>query len=103
MLGPPADGRSVFGERPLAREHLVQHEAQRVHVGSRRDLAPFQLLRRHVTGRAGNLALIALLVVEIREPEIGEAGATPSVDQHVGRLQIAMQHLPIVYRCEPGA
>ena len=40
-------------ERALAGEELVEHEAERVDVAARRDLAAGELLGRHVGGRAG--------------------------------------------------
>ena len=94
---------AVDGERTLAREHFVQHETQRVDIGPRRHLAPFLLLRRHVAGRAGNFARVAPLVGEIRETKVREVRPTPSVDQHVRGLQIAMQDLAVVCRRKAGA
>ena len=94
---------TVDVERTLAREHFVQHETERVHVGPRRDLASFQLLRRHVAERSGNLARVAPLVHQIGETEVREVRLTPSVDQHVGGLQIAMQNPAVVCRRETGA
>ena len=90
-------------ERALAREHFVQHETERVHIGPRREPSPFQLLRRHVAGCPRNLGRVAPLVGQIRETEVREVRLAPSVDQHVRGLQIAMQNLAVVGRRETGA
>ena len=99
---PPSEG-AVDGERTLAREHFVQHETERVDIGPRRHFAPFLLFRRHIAGGAGDLGRVAPLVGEIRETEIREVRPTPSVDQHVRGLQIAMQNFAVVCRREAGA
>jgi hypothetical protein len=70
---------------------------------SRRELAPFQLLGRHVAERSCNVARVSTLVHQIREAEIGEVRLTPPVDQHVGRLQIAMQNFSVVCGRETSA
>jgi hypothetical protein len=94
---------AVEVERTLAREHFVQHQAQRVHVGPRRQFAPFLLFWRHVAECSCNLRGAAPLVGQIRETEIREVRPTPSVDQHVRGLQIAMQNLAVVCCRETGA
>ena len=61
------DGHEALaGERHLAREHLVEDDAQRVHVGVRADRAAARLLRRDVGARAEHRAGLrhALLDVE---------------------------------------
>ena len=103
VLRAPAENGAVDGERALAREHFVQHEPERVHVGPRRDLAPFLLFRRHVAGRSRDLGRVAPLVGEIRETKVRDARAASSVDQHVRGLQIAMQDAAVVCRRETGA
>ena len=52
------DGRRVVAaERRLAGDQLVQHAAERVEVGARRDFAAERLLRRHVRDRADEHAV----------------------------------------------
>ncbi len=103
VLRASAKNGAVDCERAFAREHFVQHQPERVHVGPRRDLAPFLLFRRHVAWRSRDLGRVAPLVGEIRETKVRDAGATSSVDQDVGRLQIAMQNAAVVCRRETGA
>ena len=56
-------------ERALAGEDLVEHEAERVDVAARRDLAAGELLGRHVGGRAGANRFAG----GARQPEVGDA------------------------------
>ncbi len=51
--------RRVADEGPDAGHHLVEHHAEGVDVGRRRDRPAFDLLGRHVGRRAGNLARVA--------------------------------------------
>ncbi len=102
-LRQSAGKRAIDGECALPREHLVQHEAQRVDVGPRRRPATFQLLRCHVAGRARNLWSIAPPGGEIGETEISEVCPTLSVDQDVRRLEISMQDAAVVRRREARA
>jgi hypothetical protein len=99
---PPRKAPST-GRAPLAREHFVQHETQRVHIGPRRNFASFLLFRRHVGWGARDLVSVAPLVGEIRETKVREVRPTPPVDQHVRGLQIAMQDFTVVRRRKAGA
>ncbi len=70
--------RRRAGERRIAGQHLVEHRAERVHVGARGDLAlAHRLLRRHVVRRAerhaglGHPAAAGLAGGE-RDAEVGD-------------------------------
>ena len=86
-------------ERSLAREHLVEHEAERVDVTPRRDLAAGELLGRHV-GRCPGAQRFA---GHAGESEVRDAHVTRSVEHHVGRLEIAMDDATFVGGGETGA
>ena len=80
----------------LTREHLVEHQPQRVDVAACRDLAPGLLLRRHVGGRAASQIADRDLFRERGQAEVGDAHLAPAVDHDVGRLQVAMQDPALV-------
>ena len=84
-----------FGDRPRVevrptREHLEEDQAQGVDVAAGRDLRARELLGRHVGGGPGE-GLAVCTFGGHGETEIGEAGPSPAVDHHVGRLQVAVQ------------
>ena len=76
---PDDAGWRVAAERPLARQHLVDHRAQRPDVAARVGLFPLHLLRRHVRHRPENRALRgagrAAASCVIPDNEMGAAGA----------------------------
>src|SRR6185369_1034216 len=49
-------GQTRGVESLLAREDFVKHQTMRIDVALRRQLLPFELFRRHVRGRSGDLA-----------------------------------------------
>src|SRR5439155_7913608 len=88
--------------RPSPREHLVEHEAERVDVGPGRDLLARELLRGHVSGGAPLRLLPAERLRDSRKPEVRDAGSTPAVEHDVGRLQVAVNDPLNVRGREPG-
>ena len=87
----------------LSDEKLVQHQAERVDVGPLRERrARRSLLGRHVARRPCER------VRDRQRPrdsdaEIGDPDQPVVVDQHVGRLEIAMKDALGVRRGQPGA
>ena len=104
ILGEPFDGdrvRVLLGERQALREELVEHDAQRVDIGSTIELFADELLGRHVRGRTGDrLRLLTergWLCGEDRDAEVGDHVALTAirpraahVDEDVLGLQISM-------------
>ncbi len=88
------------GERWLARDHLVDHAAERVDVSSPVDVGGSAgLLGTHVLRRADRQAGPGdrLLVASHRpgDPEVGHHGV-PIGDQDVGRLDVAVDEASLV-------
>mmetsp|Transcript_78763 Transcript_78763/g.217783 ORF Transcript_78763/g.217783 Transcript_78763/m.217783 type:complete len:391 (-) Transcript_78763:1595-2767(-) len=76
----------LSGVGVLARAHLVQQDAERVHVrGGRVAACAPEELRRHPVGRSASADLLLL-----REAEVGDLGAEARVHQHVLRLEVAV-------------
>ncbi len=86
----------VVGERRLAREHEEQHPAQRVHIRARIDRLAADLLRRDVIQGADPVVLRGRPACRQRglgQAEVAQVDVLVVVDQHVGRLDVAM-HVP---------
>ena len=95
--------RRVALERHAAREHLVEHDAERVDVGLRADAAPARLLGREVLGRADDRADLGhLRVAGVRDAEIGDLDAPVVADEHVVRLDVAVHHAVLVRVAQAG-
>ncbi|MCO5166675.1 MAG: hypothetical protein M9894_09950 [Planctomycetes bacterium] len=82
------------GER--ARQRHVEHDPEGPHVGGGGEGAQVarDLLGRHVDGRADQVALArerARRVVEARQAEVGDPRLAVGADQHVRRLEVAVQ------------
>ena len=101
---PRADGRHVAAEhlhqqlglgpalqRPLAREHLPEHQARGVDVGLRRDLAA-HLLRREVGDLAAHTAIGRRdePPVGLRHAKVGDLRGPVGADEHVLRRGVAV-------------
>ena len=86
----------VGAERDLAREHLVEHDPERVDVRLLGDLVAERLLGRHVVGRAEHAAggRKPVRLERARDAEVGDLGAPVHVDQHVLRLHVPV-HQPV--------
>ena len=99
----------VAPERRLPDEALVEHAAERVDVRPPVDLLAGDLLRRDVVDRAEQVAVVAdpgLVGDPLREPEVrqvdvvGAVGPGARVEQHVGRLHVAVHEPARVGRIE---
>ena len=91
-------------ERNLAGEHLVDDDAQRVHIGLAGDGLAEGLLGRHVVGRAEHAPVHreAFLGQGARDAEVGDLGAALAAQQNVLGLDVAVDDLLCV-RCAQGA
>ena len=108
----PSSCERVLGrERALARDHLEQHDADRVDVGARVDRpAADRLLGRHVVRRAdddvGLRGVAADVAAQAREAEVEDAdviaGAQLLADHDVRRLDVAVDDALRVRVREPG-
>ena len=85
----------VLRKRPLARQRLVEHAAERVDVGRHADLVPLDLLRRRVVDSPDEEPLLChLRSRELRDTEVRQEGAPARlVDEDVRRLDVAMHDL----------
>ena len=93
----PREGR-------LAGEALVEDAAEGIDVALPRRLLSFDQLRCEVVRRAEQLAVRgqARRVGAAREAEVGERCGALAVEQHVRRLDVAVQDAPDVERVEPA-
>ena len=87
--------------RALTTEHFVEHDSQAVLVAVRPHSLAIGagLLWSHVRRRAHNGAVVCKLVVGFREPrkaEVHEQGTAPTVEHHVSRLNVAVNHAFVV-------
>ncbi len=92
------------GERVLAREHLVQHDPERVDVRSGRERFEPDLLGGQVRGRAADHRSGRLLerAGSERDAEVRQVGVALLVEQDVGRLHVAVDDaLPVRRRRAP--
>ena len=100
----PVGGARIAG--PAARQQLVEQDAQPVHVRRGRDVPPLDLLRSRVLGREqaavgrgdrnGHARIVA---EELGQPEVEQLGVAAPVglgDEHVRRLEVAVDHEPAV-------
>ena len=70
------------------KQRLPQRDAERELITRRRDHLRGVLLGRHVRRRAGERAILCDDVVG--EAEVGDRDASAAIDQHVTRLEVAM-------------
>ena len=88
----------VAPKRRLPDEALVEHAAERVDVRPAVDVVPGDLLGREIVDRAEQVAVVRDLGVgdPLRDAEVGQVDvvgavrASAGVEQHVGRLHVAM-------------
>ncbi len=98
----PLRRRREAAHGELAREHLVEDDAQRVEIRPVIDRArALQLLGRHVVDRAHHVVgarqgVPACPGTELREAEIGDAHAARRVHEHVLGLDVAVDHALVV-------
>src|SRR6185295_14119866 len=83
-------------EQGPAGEHFVQHQSKRVDVALHRERRAGQLLGRHVGGGPGAIVGGGGAVGDNGETEVGDADLAAAVEHHVGRLEIAVDHAPLV-------
>ena len=86
-------------EREAAREHLEREHAHGIDVRAAIDVVAHHLLRRHVSGRADrqpNCGEVGRLAGSPSKAEVREHRASVGVDQHVGRLEVAMDDAGVV-------
>ncbi len=94
--------RRSGAERVPARPGVRDHPAPREHVGRGRERLAARLLRRHERGRAEDgLADQALGVDELGDAEVDHPGPERG-EQHVGRLEVAVDHPGAVDGAERG-
>jgi hypothetical protein len=86
----------------LARQELVQDEAERVQIAPDSRVPSRQLLGCHVSRYAGEYGFVADFVRNGRDAEVGHAGAAVAVNHHVGGFEIAMQDARVVRRRQPA-
>ena len=93
-------GVVVSTEGTLSREHLVEYHAERVHVRRRRQVAPRDLLGRHVRRRACDDGgrVVRLPLDPHREAEIEDSTAPLTIHHDVARLEIAVNDSDLVRR-----
>jgi hypothetical protein len=86
----------------LPGEQLEGDDGERVAVGGGRAALAHRLLRRDVRGRAEHLAGLGDLVLEPEpgDAEVGQREAVALVEQHVGRLDVAVDDPLLVRRVE---
>ena len=82
-------------------KQLVEDRGQPVYVGARTDPARVAagLLGRHVAGRAQHIAclrLVGVRVQQLRQAEVGHLRRSVRREQHVGRLDVAMDDAGVV-------
>ena len=92
----------LAGERNLAGQHLVQHDAERVEVRLAADVPSERLLGGDVVGRAEHTAVgrQSVLLERPRDPEVGHLGRALVVDQHVLWLDVAVNDVLGVRQAE---
>ncbi len=83
---------AVGVERDLADQHLVEDDAERVDVGALVDAVAHRLLGGDVVGGAEDAAgrRHPVLLELARDPEVGQLRPPLGVDQHVLRLDVAV-------------
>jgi len=91
------------GEGQAPREHLVEHDADRVPVARRAGAVGTELLGRHVRGRACEIdALVGVASRRRGEAEVEDRHPSALRDEHVGGLEVAMDLARAVDRADPS-
>lgn len=89
-----------FGlERHAAGDHLIQHDAKRINIGTLIEFLALRLLRAHVRRSAGDRASggeLRRAFHQFGNAEIGEEHIAPRVDQHVGGFDVAVNDAALV-------
>ena len=96
-------------ERPVSCEHFVQNDTEGKDIGGRRDVAADELLGRHVADGSHRHAgsglekcgrVVAADLAQFRQPEIEDLRVPLGHDDHVFRLDVAMDHTALVRRAD---
>lgn len=96
FLHVPVDG--VGGEHPAARNHQVEHRAQRVQIGASVERLARDLLGRHVGHRADDLAHGGELGARLlHHPEVHELHGPVVAQEDVGGRHVAVHEAAGVY------
>ncbi len=97
------DGDAALGlERPVADEHLVQHHAQGPDVRSAGHLLAPDLFRAHVGDRPdGRTTLRQVDAGQLGDAEVQHLRDAVRRDQHVGGLDVPVDHPPLVSPAQP--
>ena len=88
-------------EGAAPRDELVDQQAERVDVAAGGDLAPLQLLGRHVGGRPGAHVVAGERFREAGQAEVGEPDLALAVEHHVRGLEVPVENALLVRRGEP--
>jgi hypothetical protein len=88
-------------EHGLSGERFEQHQTETVQIAPGGGAMPRQLLGSHVSRCAAEAACGTSLGAA-GDTEVGDAHLAPSVEHHVGRLEIAVQDAPGVDRGQTG-
>ena len=85
----------IIGEGHFTGDHLVHHQTERIEIAAVVELRPLHLLGRHVTRRSHQLARVRQSgrrrFQRLRQAEVGDVRVAVLVEQHVLRLQVAME------------
>ena len=84
------------GEGWFKRNQLIQRQAERVDVGSTVTLSS-KTFRSHITQRAEDVAsLREVKFCGFGQTEVGQPNRTTSIEQEIGRFNIAVDDPPLV-------
>jgi hypothetical protein len=85
-------------ERRPAAQRLVQHDAERVHVGRRPHRPALHLLGRQVLRGAEHRPLSGVVLARLGDAEVGDHHAAVAAQQDVRRLDVAVDDARMVGR-----
>src|SRR6266481_4740428 len=81
------DGSYILSrKRTLSGRHFIEQDPETEQISPPVELQPFYLLRRHVVGRAQDLAAMRHAACGLGDAEIHDLGHVLTSDHDVGRL-----------------